>query len=185
MDARSEGKRKELLRRKRRVRSTRRPVEIAVVGEVDDWEEDVIETLMRLDEGRECVFYIDSTGGSVYGALAVVTLLRRRKLKATGVVLGECSSASLLLLAACDKRLVTRHSTMLFHKMRWQSERRVDSAEAVHWARHFETLEREIDDLQVRLFGAAEKEVRRWTETGQFVTGPEMVALGLAELIEL
>src|SRR5947199_10376154 len=103
MDARSEGKRKELVRRKRSSRSSRRPVEIAVVGEVDDWEEDVIETLMRQQEGGECVFYIDSTGGSVYGALAVVTLMRRRKLKATGVVLGECSSATLLLFAACEK----------------------------------------------------------------------------------
>src|SRR5947208_17055500 len=103
MDARSEGKRKELVRRKRSSRSTRRPVEVAVVGEVDDWEEDVVETLLRQQEGGECVFYIDSTGGSVYGALAVVTLLRRRKLKATGGVLGRCSSATPPLFAPCAK----------------------------------------------------------------------------------
>src|SRR5438874_11220271 len=98
MDARSEMKQARAARRKKR----RPPAEIAVVGEVDDWEEDVIRALLEVPAGGECVFYIDSTGGSVYGALAVVTLLRQRRLKATAVVLGECSSATLLLFAACQ-----------------------------------------------------------------------------------
>ncbi len=176
MEARSETK-----RRKKRPS----PAEIAVIGEVDDWEEDVIRALLEVPAGGECILYIDSTGGSVYGALAVVTLLRQRKLKATAVVLGECSSATLLVFAACRKRVVTSHSTLLFHKMKWQSEKWVDSGEAAHWARHFETLEREIDDLQIRLFGGAEAEVRRWVAGGHFVTGPEIVAAGVAELLVL
>lgn len=161
------------------------PVEIAVIGEVDDWEEDVVKSLLEVPAGGECVFFIDSTGGSVYGALAVLTLLRYRRLTATAVVLGECSSAALLLFAGCRKRLVTRHSTLLFHKMRWQSDKRVDSVEAVRWARHFDELERDIDDLQVRLFATAEAKVREWTAGGHFVTGPQLVAAGLAELLEL
>ena len=159
--------------------------EIAVIGEVDDWEEDVVKSLLEVPPGGSCVFYIDSTGGSVYGALAVLTLLRYRRLDATAIVLGECSSAALLLFAGCGKRLVTRHSTLLFHKMRWQSDKRVDSNEAVRWARHFEELENSIDDLQVKLFGAAEAKVREWTVGGHFVTGPQMVAAGLAEMLEL
>jgi ATP-dependent Clp protease, protease subunit len=181
MDARSEGKRHKLARRKK----PKPPMEIAIIGEVDDWEEEVVRSLLELPPGSDCVFFIDSTGGSVYGALAVVTLLRQRKLKATAVVLGECSSATLLVFAACHKRLVTPLSTLLFHKMKWQSEKRVDSGEAVHWARHFETLEHDIDDLQVRLFGASEDKVREWTRSGHFVTGPQIVAAGLADLLEL
>jgi len=176
MEARSEAKRR---------KKPHPPAEIAVVGEVDDWEEDVIRALLEVPAGGECVFYIDSTGGSVYGALAVVTLLRQRKLKATAVVLGECSSATLLVFAACQKRIVTAHSTLLFHKMKWQSEKWVESGEAIHWARHFEKLEEGIDDLQVRLFGRAEEQVRMWIAGGHFVTGPEIVAVGVAELLEL
>jgi ATP-dependent protease ClpP protease subunit len=159
--------------------------EIAVVGEVDDWEGDVVKALLEVPAGGECVFYIDSAGGSVFGALAVLALMRHRRLRGTAVVLGECSSAALLVFAGCRKRLVTRYSTLLFHRMRWQSEKRVGSREAVHWARHFDGLERDIDDLQVRLFGAAEAQVRKWTEEEQYVTGPEVVAAGLAELFEL
>src|SRR5262245_51645699 len=67
---------------------TRTPVEIAVVGEVDDWEDDVVKALLEVPARGECAFYIDSSGGSVYGALAVVTLLRYRQLNATAIVLG-------------------------------------------------------------------------------------------------
>ena len=69
--------------------------------------------------------------------------------------------------------------------MRWQSDKRIDSREAHHWARHFTEMEKDIDDLQVRLFGAAEEQVRAWTDAGQYVTGPEVVTAGLAELLDL
>lgn len=160
-------------------------VEIAVVGEVDDWEEDVIKALLEVPAGGEFIFYIDSAGGSVFGALAVLTLMRHRKLKGTAIVLGECSSAALLLFAACSRRIVTPYSTLLFHRMRWQSEKRIGSREAFHWAKHFEEMESDIDDLQVRLFGAAEGQVRTWTAGSHYVTGPQIVAAGLAEMLEL
>jgi ATP-dependent protease ClpP protease subunit len=159
--------------------------EIPVIGDVDDWEADVIKSLLEILPGEECIFYIDSAGGSVYGSLAVLTLMRHRKHQATGIVLGECSSAALLLFAACRRRFVTPHSTMLFHCMRWQSEKRVASSEAALWARHFEELEQNMDDLQVKLFGAAEEQVRAWLKEGQYVTGPQMVAAGLAEMLEI
>src|SRR5262249_5198424 len=108
--------------------------EIPVVGDVDDWESDVIKSLLEIDPGGECVFYIDSAGGSVYGPLAVLTLMRHRRHKGTAIVLGECSSAALLLFAACKRRYVTPYSTLLFHRMRWQSEKRVASEEAFLWA---------------------------------------------------
>jgi ATP-dependent Clp protease protease subunit len=162
-----------------------KPGEIAVIGEVDDWEQDVVKALLEIPAGGACVFYIDSGGGSVFGALSVLTLLRHRRIEASAVVIGECSSAALLLFAACRKRTVTPYSTLLFHRMRWQSEKRVSSGEARHWASHFEDMERELDELQARLFGAAEDQVRAWTADGQYVTGPQIVAAGLADLLEL
>jgi ATP-dependent protease ClpP protease subunit len=168
-----------------KAKKSKQVTEIPLVGEVDDWEEDVIKTLLEVPQGGECLFYIDSAGGSVYGSLAVLTLLKYRKLDATALVLGECSSAALLLFAGCRRRLVTRFSTLLFHKMRWQSEKRVGSEEAFQWAKHFDDLEKEIDDLQIQLFGAAEEQVRAWTRKGCYVSGTELVAAGLAEMLPL
>lgn len=166
-------------------RQRKAPVEIPVIGDVDDWEAEVVKELLDLPARSECVFYIDSAGGSVYGSLAAVTLLRHRRLEGTAVVLGECSSAAILLFAACRRRFVTPFSTLLFHHMRWQSDKRVASQEAALWARHFETLEKDIDGLQIRLFGKAEDQVRAWTAGGHYVTGPEVVAAGLAEMLEV
>lgn len=163
----------------------KKSLEIALVGDVDSWENDVVKELMELRPKRECTFYIDSLGGSVYGALAVTTLIRMRDLHCTGVVLGECSSASLLVFAACKKRLVTRYSTLLFHRMRWESEKRIPAFEASRWAKHFETLEHEIDALQARLFGSGEKQISAWIEKGEYITGPQLVDAGLAELVEI
>jgi ATP-dependent protease ClpP protease subunit len=159
--------------------------EIAVIGDVDDWEADVVKTLLEVPPKGECVFYIDSAGGSVYGALAVLTLLRHRQLEGTAIVLGECSSAALLVFAACRRRFVTPYSTLLFHHMRWQSEKRIGSGEAYVWAKHFAEMEKDIDSLQARLFGTAEEQVRVWTATGEYVTGPQIVAAGLAEMLEV
>jgi ATP-dependent Clp protease protease subunit len=167
------------------MRSRKRPAEIPIVGDVDDWEADAIKALLDITPGGECTFFIDSAGGSVYGALAVLTLLRHRRLKGTAVVLGECSSAALLVFAGCRRRLVTPYSTLLFHRMRWQSEKRVASDEAFLWARHFEDMEKELDDLQTKLFGSAEDQVRTWTQGSHYVTGAQLVAAGLAEMLDL
>jgi ATP-dependent Clp protease protease subunit len=163
----------------------KKPVEIALVGDVDAWEQEVIKELLQARPRRECTFYIDSLGGSVYGALAVTTLIRLRELQCTGIVLGECSSASLLVFAACQKRLVTRYSTLLFHRMRWESEKRIPAHEASRWAKHFESLEHDIDDFQARLFGAGEKQIAAWIEKGEYISGTQLVEAGLAELLEI
>jgi ATP-dependent protease ClpP protease subunit len=168
-----------------RNKTRRKLVEIPVIGDVDDWESEVVKSLLEIPRGGECTFYIDSAGGSVFGALAVLTLMRHRQLEGTAVVLGECSSAALLLFAACRHRFVTPYSTLLFHRMRWQSEKRVGSAEAYLWAKHFEDMEKDIDSLQARLFGTAEEQVRAWTGSGNYVTGPQLVAAGLAQMLEV
>src|SRR5437660_5510006 len=151
-------------------KSRRATPEIPVIGDVDDWEAEVVKALLDIPPRGECVFYIDSAGGSVFGTLAVLTVLKHRQLEGTAIVIGECSSASLLLFAACRRRFVTPYSILLFHRMRWQSDKRVASEEAFLWARHFEVMEKEMDDLQVRLFGTAEKLVREWTQGGHYVT---------------
>lgn len=163
----------------------KRPADIALIGEVDDWEDDVVKALLDVPRGGECVLYFDSLGGSVYGALAVTTLIRQRQLRCTGIVLGECSSATLLIFAACQNRLVTRYSTLLFHRMRWQSDKRVAAEEAHRWARHFEEMEREIDALQARLFGTTEAVLKEWTDGSHYVSGAQFVAAGLAEMLEI
>src|SRR5437773_1769812 len=110
--------------------------------------------------------------------MAIVSLLRLRQLQATAVVLGECSSPALLIFAACPRRIVTPHSTFLFHRMRWQSDKRVASEEARHWASHFEQLETDLDALQTKHLGASKEQIATWIQEGRYLNGREIAAAG-------
>ena len=158
--------------------------EIAFVGDLTDHEAELTERLLGVPQGAECIIYIDSPGGSPYCAISLMTLIQVRELKATGIVTGECSSAALWPFAACQHRIVTPLSVLLFHPMKWQSEEQVGLPEAAEWARHFGSLEREMDKMLADLFSVKEELLGRWMRPGQYVTGREFADIGLAELVE-
>lgn len=162
----------------------RGPWEFTLCGELSDKQADLIGQLTDVPTGSRGVLYFDSCGGSVYTGLALATLIRIRGLKATGVVLGECSSAALLSFAACHRRFVTAQSTLLFHPMRWQSEEDVRLEEATEWARHFKLLETSLDDVLIKLFPIEREALHQWTRPGRFVTGAELAEAGLATLFD-
>lgn len=159
--------------------------EIALVGDLTDNEGELTEKLLDVPPGGECTLYFDSPGGSPYCAISLMTLIRLRGLRATGIVTGECSSAALWPFAACKRRLVTPFSVLLFHPMKWQSEEHVRLAEAAEWARHFGQLENEMDALLADLFGISGGEMQKWINPGRYISGRELAEAGLAEMIEL
>ena len=160
------------------------PIEIAIVGDLTDSESELTDRLLGVEPGGECVLYFDSPGGSPYCAMSLMTLLRLRRLQATAIVTGECSSAALWPFAACQRRIVTPYSVLLFHPMRWQSEENVGLAEAAEWARHFGQLEQDMDNILADLFGVDAKLMADWISPGRYVTGRELAEAGIAELVE-
>jgi ATP-dependent protease ClpP protease subunit len=161
------------------------PVEIAMVGDLTDSEADLTDRLLGVEPGGECTIYFDSPGGSPYCAMSLMTLIRYRQLKATGIVTGECSSAALWPFAACQHRVVTPFSVLLFHPMRWQSEENVGLAEAAEWARHFNELEHGMDELLAELFGVSWEFMNDWINPGRYVSGHDLVHAGLASMAQL
>lgn len=161
------------------------PIEIALVGDLTDHESELSDRLLSVPPGGECTLFIDSPGGSPYCAIALTTLIRLRGLRATGIVIGECSSATLWPLAACERRVVTPYSVLLFHPMKWQSEEHVGLAEAAEWARHFGDLERDMDMLLANMLGVEPEILDKWINPGRYVTGKEFADAGFAELVSL
>lgn len=161
------------------------PIEIALVGDLTDHESELSDRLLGVPPGGECTLFIDSPGGSPYCAIALTTLIRLRGLRATGIVVGECSSATLWPLAACERRVVTPYSVLLFHPMKWQSEEHVGLAEAAEWARHFGDLERDMDKLLANMLGVETDVLDKWINPGRYVSGKEFAEAGFAELVSL
>ena len=161
------------------------PIEIGFVGDLTDNEGALTEKLLEVAPGGECTMYFDSPGGSPYCAVSLMTLIRLRGIDATGIVTGECSSAAIWPFAACNRRLVTPHSVLLFHPMKWQSEENVGISEAAEWARHFHSLEGEMDELLAELFETTMDTIGHWIHPGRYVSGRELADAGLAEIVEL
>lgn len=161
------------------------PIEIALVGDLTDQESDICDKLLEVEPGEECTLYFNSPGGGAYGAVSLLTMMTMRKIQATGIVTGECSSAALWPLAACVKRIVTPYSVLLFHPVKWQSEENVATEEAAEWSRHFGQLERDMDRLLADMLGMDLAQLEQWMKPGRYISGPEFAEAGLAELVEI
>lgn len=158
-------------------------VEIAITGDLTEHEAEITARLLEVEPGGQCTLFFDSPGGSPYCAVSLMTIIRLRGLRATGIVTGECSSAALWPFAACERRFVSPYSVLLFHPMKWQSEENVGLAEAAEWARHFGQLEKDMDALLADLFGVSRETMQNWINPGRYLSGAELAGSGLAELI--
>src|SRR6478752_530637 len=161
------------------------PLEIAICGDLSEHEGDISEKLLSVSPGGECTLYFNSPGGSAYAALSLASLIVLRGMNVTGVVLGECSSAAIWPLAACKRRIVTAHSVLLFHPLKWESGEHVAIDEAAEWARHFAHLETDMDAVLARLLNISGDKLEAWMKPGRYVSGHELATAGLAEIVEL
>jgi len=161
------------------------PLEIAIAGDLSEHESDIYERLLSIPPGGECTLYFNSPGGSAYSALALASLIVLRGMNVTGVVLAECSSAAIWPFAACRRRVVTAHSVLLFHPLKWESGEHVAIDEAAEWARHFAHLEQDMDGVLARLLGLSPDKLAAWMKPGRYVSGHELAAAGLAEIVDL
>jgi ATP-dependent Clp protease protease subunit len=159
--------------------------ELVICGELTEKQFDLLDRLVEVPRGSRGTIWFDSCGGSAYVGLSLASMIRLRGLDATAVVAGECSSAAIMPFAACRKRYVTRHATLLFHPVRWHSEENVRMEEAAEWARHFQIMEKDLDDLLSKLLPLSAEALSKWTRPGRFVGGEELAAAGVAELVDL
>lgn len=159
--------------------------EVVICGDLTDKQAELAERLCSVPRHSHGTIFFDSCGGSAYVGLSLAALIRLRGLDPVAVVAGECSSAAILPFAACRQRFVTPHSTLLFHPIRWQSEENVRLEEATEWARHFQQMESDLDDLLARMFDFPREKLDTWTRPGRFVAGAELVEAGLARMVDL
>ncbi len=159
--------------------------ELMICGDLSDKQLELTEKLVSVPARSRGTIYFDSCGGSAYVGLGLAALIRLRGLDPLAVVTGECSSAAILPFAACRRRCVTSHATLLFHPIRWQSEEDVRIEEATEWARHFKLMEQDLDQLLSRFFDYDLEKLRQWTRPGRFVSGSELVEAELAERVDL
>ncbi len=164
-------------------RSDSKVLEIALVDDLEKCEKDVLDALAGLPDGAECRILINSGGGSVYAGLGIATTIEMKKIRATGVVLADCSSSALLVFASCAERLVAPHASFLFHPMQWSSEERSRLPGAVGWAREFKRIEKVCCEWICSRLGIPEQRMRQWVHREIYITAEQMVEYGMARFL--
>jgi ATP-dependent Clp protease protease subunit len=81
---------------------------------VDRLASDLIELNLISEEKIE--LFIDSNGGKTFAALKMYDVMKSLKAPVTGVVIGGCHSAALVVYLACQKRVATKHSRFVIHE---------------------------------------------------------------------
>lgn len=75
----------------------------------------VVEALYSANEGDTATFRIDSIGGDLAGALALITAIENTNADVHCFVSGECASAATIIALACPSISVSERSNWMFH----------------------------------------------------------------------
>ncbi len=85
--------------------------------------------ISQTKDGEEITVFINSGGGETNTALGIFDLLSNCKRKVIGVVTGIAYSGASLILQACQKRIMTKNSTLMLHKSAVTISGSVDNAQ--------------------------------------------------------
>ena len=82
----------------------------------DKCPQDIADLLNSIDANSDVDVYINSGGGSVFGALAIVSQLSRHNGKKTAYVDGLAASAASIIALACDEVVMNSAAQIMIHK---------------------------------------------------------------------
>lgn len=109
----------------------------------------LISQLLELDSQGDdpIILYLDTPGGSATAGMVAYDTIRTIKSPVVAVVTGNCMSAGLLLLSACDYRIAAQHSMFFYHQvvvedMSFISETSFQNSHALY--QHFQATYDEI-----------------------------------------
>ena len=148
---------------------------------------------LNLKSADEIKLMIDSGGGKVKPAFRLIDLIRLSKAPVSGIVVGMCGSAAILILQVCRKRLSTPHSRFFLHFVRSefsykanQTRRDVMRSLAAH-LKDTLTFQKDGEDLILSRVKISRNKLRRLMDNGERngseLTSDEALELGLIDEI--
>lgn len=128
---------------------------------------------------KEFLLVINSDGGSVFNALAVVNLMRQHG-RIDTLCIGVALSGAADCLAAGRKRYIIPGAIAMLHQVSWEMGREF-AANLVKNAQFLERLNTIMTELLVEHTGKPREEVYRDAATDFYLFGQEIVDYGLAD----
>lgn len=140
--------------------------------------------LLYLDadnSGKDINLYIQSTGGNVQAALAIIDTMELIKSRVNTICVGLCASAASIILAAGDKRFSLKNSEIMIHQPSTGIQGNASDIEIV--ANHILDCKRKIYELLAEYTGKSVKQITKDSDRDHWMSAEEAMQYGIVDEI--
>ena len=138
-------------------------------GLISDMEKALFQMCLE-DQKQTAYLIIDSGGGDVNAALSGYDFIKSLPFNVECTIIGDCHSATLILMAACSKRKATKHSRFLFHAMNFNSNYKstedLQEQMEVRLRQHTILFEQTLD-VQSSTYGISKEDLKEMRNMGE------------------
>lgn len=135
-----------------------------------------------LEENDPVTLVINSSGGNVYSAIAIIDYIRKLNVKVNTICRGRAmSAAALILTCGTGTRAASENSTIMFHEV--SSDFFGKSSDVKQSVKHLQTLEESVFRL---LESTTSKSKDWWKENcikDTYYTPNEAIGLGIIDVV--
>ncbi len=78
--------------------------------------EDLVDALLSLSEMDSALIRINTNGGNIAAALALLSAMKQCPAHLVGEIVGDCCSAGTFIFLACNEHVVNDHTTFMAHE---------------------------------------------------------------------
>ena len=134
-------------------------------------------------EQESITLIINSEGGSLPDAFALVSVMRTSLIPITTIAIGECASAALMIFMAGDLRLVDENASCLSHQFSAAFPGHTKAVDLRARQKDLELTEVKIEDHYVRYTGLTREEVNEklLTSSDIFLTAEQLIKYNIAD----
>lgn len=133
------------------------------------------------DSTKDINLYIQSPGGSVQAALAIIDTMELVKANVNTICVGLCASAASIILAAGDKRFALKHSEIMIHQPSTGIQGNASDIEIS--AQHILACKKLIHELLSEYTGKSIEEIRVDSDRDYWMTANEALDYGIVDQI--
>lgn len=164
--------------------------ELMIYGDISDlkwYEEDVtpLEVDKAIKELKDCTditVRVNSYGGSVFGGLAIISMIKNIKAKTTAIIEGVGASMGSVIPLACDKVMMSENAMMMIHK---PSAFFGGNANDIRkGADLLDKCENQLIEIYMKRFKGTEDELRDKLANETWLTASEALEMGLIDEID-
>lgn len=135
------------------------------------------------DKASEITIIINSPGGSISAAFALISIIRSSPVPITTIALGECSSAALMIFMSGHNRLIDKNTSILSHQFSASFPGHAKAIDLHARQKELELVEKKLEAHYIECSGLPIETIKEHLLKSHdvFLTSEELIEFNLAD----